>query len=518
MAMLEADTIVALRALSGTAINKYAAVRGKGVIADGNAGLFAWDPVSVANDDGRAVIRPTAIAVASPGRWVMADKSWRDSIYFAEEFGVAPGNTAAANTTAINAMDDALSTLSFSDGFWRTVVFPAGIIRHDGTLQKRNYVNWIGQGRDATQLLYTGTTGTAVAVKGTGVVGDKNERRKVKIAEMKVSGSTGNTAVGIETAWVVRAFEFLENVTIIGFGGHGLLIGQSTFDSSFKGVEIIACGTAPALGAAGLARVTVAAGIAALTFHDLKVEASGSALSVGGGIGWGSSTAATNKTEGLWFTGLLRVQNNLGASESFVANTSSLGFQDVYVESDNLAKIGLSFEDSNISINGMARFGGSAANTIAIKLNSNCEAYLSNYPVISPSNYALDFSLNNTSFLVAPPSRQGLPHRTSRDASSELQINGKTHGVFDGSPVTGFVSGSNYTVTRTAVGQYALVFKKPLPNASYTVVGNAQKSDNSAFYMFGFANRTANSVSLAVTNFAGAFTDANRVSFDVIPA
>jgi hypothetical protein len=499
-------------------------------IGDSNGAVYWWNKNELLVDDGVRVIKPSATLATDQGRWVLTNTMR----LLAERFGVVANdpNFAASNTTKINEMESMLSAFANQDGVWRTVIFPEGNIYHNATLVKKNSVNWIGQGRDATRFVYTGTTGTALEIKGT----SDADRRKVRIAEMSISGTAGNTAVGIETAYVIRAFECLDNVTIIGFGGHGLLIGDNCFDSTFKGLEILACGTAASLNAAGVARKTTAPAIAAITFQDLKIEACGAVTPVGtaGGILWGSSP--TNKTGGLWFTGLLRIQNNRGVAQCFIANVDALGFQDVYVESDlgtTSAKTGLSFEDCRVAISGMTRFGGNESNLTAFKLNTQIissvnypsELYLASAPVVSTSNWTNDFTLNGPasggSFVIAPPANNGLPYRISKDANSDVLVNGRTHGVFDGlASVPGFVSGTNYAVSRigAGAGQYLVTFKKPMPNANYTVVGNAQKSDNSAFYSFGYFNRTTTSVSIAVATAAGALTNANRVSFEIMQA
>ncbi len=499
-------------------------------VGDSNGGVFRWNKNETQTDDGQSVIKPNAIISTNPGRWILNNTTR----FLAERFGIVANdlNAAGSNTIKINAMDSLLSALTNQVGSWRTVVFPEGNIYHNGTLIKKDGVNWIGQGRDATRLIYTAATGNALELKGTST----SDRRKVRIAEISLIGSTGNSATGIEAAYVIRAFECLDNVTINGFGGYGLLIGDSCFDSTFKGLEILGCGTASGLNAAGLARKTTAAGVASITFQDLKVEACGAVTPIGtaGGILWGSST--TNRTGGLWFTGLLRVQNNRGTAQCFFSNVDAMGFQEVYVESDSgntSAKTGLSFEDCRATISGMARFGGNEANLTAFKLNTQTvsstnfpsELYLANPPVVSNSNWANDFTLNGPQnagcFVIVPPARNALPYRVSKDINSDLLINGRTHGVFDGLSTTpSFVSGSNYVITRigSGAGQYLVTFKKPMPNANYTAVGNAQKSDNTAFYSMGYFNRTATSVSIVVSTAAGTLTNANRVSFEIMEA
>jgi hypothetical protein len=158
-------------------------------------------------------------------------------------------------------------------------------------------------------------------------------------------------------------------------------------------------------------------------------------------------------------------------------------------------------------------------------VNYPSELYLASAPVVSTSNWTNDFTVNGPasggSFVIVPPANNGLPYRISKDANSDVLINGRTHGVFDGlASVPSFVSGTNYAVSRigAGAGQYLVTFKKPMPNANYTVVGNAQKSDNSAFYGFGYFNRTTTSVSIAVATAAGALTNANRVSFEIMQA
>ena len=66
-----ANTIANLRQLAGPSNvdGALAFVIGSSAVFDGIAAIYVWDCANVTGDNGGTFIRPTAIAVASPGRW-----------------------------------------------------------------------------------------------------------------------------------------------------------------------------------------------------------------------------------------------------------------------------------------------------------------------------------------------------------------------------------------------------------------------------------------------------------------
>jgi hypothetical protein len=389
------------------------------------------------------------------------------------EWGITAANSAAVNATQIQAMEDQLSFDANNDGVWRTVRFPRGVIQFSASIIKHNYVNWVGCGVDSTKLRFTGNNGAALAISGTRGNGAsppvQAPNARLSIANLTLE-STGTSAKGITITRAARAFELLSNIQIFGFKDSGLSIGNDVSDCSFRDLEIVSCGTGVA-GGSGLKREATAIVTAALTFENLKVEGCGQNVAGGrGGIDW-----ASGFTGGLYFTGMTRIQSNFGDFEAFIAGTNvfpagvdALSFDDLYIETRNGNRDGLRLTFCQAAITGKARFGGTS-NQKAIVL-SNTDLWIATHPTVT-NTYVSSVDLKSGSFLFRPTPITQYPLIITKDTSSEDMVNVWPHGIFDGKTggTATFVSGRNYTVTRSALGSYNVLFKRALPNALYTV-------------------------------------------------
>jgi hypothetical protein len=442
----------------------------------------------------------------------------------------ASGGTGATNASNLQNLENALSR-SGSQGVWQTIQFPQGTIPLSAGITKRNFVNWVGCGTDATIFDFSIASGTALSIDGstfnTGPIASSLARFSISKLTLKASAS-GNTAKGVVVLRATRAFNLLEDVQIQFFGDSGLTIGNNVAadtvsDCRFAQVEIVSCGNTVA-NASGLKREPTAGAQAALTFENLKVEGCGKSGTGGrGGIDWSGSNAA-----GLWFTGVTRIQNNFGDFEASFSGTGAypntldtVSFDDLYIETDNGDRDGLRFNFCQVAISGKARIGrggpSTASGTVSGIVMTNSDLWLATHPTI-PDTYKVDVDLRSSSFLFRPVSLTRFPLRVIKDATSEDMIDGWPNGIFDGKTGTGdtVLSGRNFTVTRSATGVYAIAFKRslpstvnsnvqnppiPIPNNNYTVTAVA--SDGSTPLLCVISNQTPTGFSIRTFKVAG---------------
>ncbi len=305
-------------------------------------------------------------------------------------------------------------------------------------------------------------------------------------------------------------------------------------DCRFAQLEIVSCGN-NVLTASGLKQEPSAGPQAALTFENLKVEGCGKTnvtSGARGGIDWSGSSAA-----GLWFTGVTRIQNNFGDFEASFSGTGAypntldtVSFDDLYIETDNGVRDGLRLSFCQVAISGKARIsrGGppAASGTVSGIVMANSDLWLATHPTI-PDTYKADIDLKSSSFLFRPASLTRFPLRVIKDTSSEDMIDGWPNGVFDGKNGSGntVISGRNFTVTRTATGVYAIVFKRSLPstansnpngpalpNNNYTVT--AQASDTAIPKLCVVSAEAPTGFTLNVFNAGGSgASNADRIRF-----
>lgn len=133
-------TIAALRLLTVPASNVSALVRGYYANGDGGGGMFFWDALSTASDDGGSVILPTGYL--GTGRW---KRLITDGVYNVKHFG-AKGDNVQDDTTFIQATIDAVP----ADGgiCW----FPPGDYKTTAEILTKPNLMIRGSGKDGSVI------------------------------------------------------------------------------------------------------------------------------------------------------------------------------------------------------------------------------------------------------------------------------------------------------------------------------------------------------------------------------
>jgi hypothetical protein len=447
----------------------------------------------------------------------------------------------ANNSKFLQSMENQLATIANRQvapenaGVWFTVRLPRGTIEFDTPIKKRNNVNWVGIGTDATVLMFKGSSGTAVSIDGslpappasyasvstatnaidasTWAESNTITDARLTIADLSIKTPEGSTdtAKGVVITHAGRSFKMLDNVQIRNFGDSGLTLGppvsggglSSVSDCRFAEVEIVSCGKR-VLGGTGLKRNPAASAqaasdtLAAITFENLKIEGCGQDIATGrGGIDWDGPLGA-----GIWFTGMTRIQNNFGGAEAFIKGCDTVSFDNLYVESDNVASVsfpsrhGVVFENCQAALVGKARFGRGgpvpAPGSRAIILKGS-DLWMGVHPTISDSyggpatgtnaglgEIELQDANGKSSFIFRPTAITQFPLRVNQTGNGTDMINEWPNGSFDGSTTQpSGVTGRNFTVTRPTLGPlgtYNVTFKRalsPNPLSNYTVIVSA---------------------------------------------
>lgn len=133
-------------------------VLGHDAANDGGMRWVQWDANSVANDDNATVIRPNAIAVDAPGRWLVSF-SGPINVYW---FGAKADNS-TINTVAIQAAID----FAAAQPYGATVFFPRGIYLTDDRLFAKSNVKMVGE-QYRTSIIRTAVDNKSLLVTSTG--------------------------------------------------------------------------------------------------------------------------------------------------------------------------------------------------------------------------------------------------------------------------------------------------------------------------------------------------------------
>jgi hypothetical protein len=396
-----------------------------------------------------------------------------------------------------------------------SVYWPAGIYQHSGKIDKKSQVNWYGEERNTTILQYTAATGQQISAKGTASV-----RQSWSIRDMKfLATAAGNSTTALYTEWLIRAYEALVNVSIIGHGEFGILIGPNTQDSGFIGVDISNCGKNVANGT-GLRRDLAATGISRLLWERLSIEECGRADSTGGGVLWATPTAPTDQwgQDNVWFNNL-RIQQCEGNSMAYFGNSSAIGLGNIYVEGRDIVQPqnGITFNNCIVNLSGMSRWGGRGG--YAMRLENLTELHVSGRPVITTGYANGDAFLVTGSTLFREPTGFVSPTRIVTDpTSAEIASGEQASGIFTvAGTVATKVAGRNFTVTRSAAGVYVITFAKAAVNANYVVTVNASDASATPVPMRAAATgKAAGSFTIRTISQAGSAADAKTVEFSVV--
>jgi hypothetical protein len=431
------------------------------------------------------------------------------------DFGVV-GDGSTDNTSAINAMEVTLQSFANSTAHVHASVYwPAGVYNHSGTINKATQVNWYGEERNSSTVQFTAATGRQISA-----VGSNSIRQFWSIRDMKfLATAAGNTTTCLYAEWLVRAYEALVNVSIIGHGEFGILIGANTQDSGFISVDISNCGQNVANGT-GLKRDGTATGISRLVWERLGIEECGRADSTGGGILWATPTAPTDQwgQDNVWFNNL-RIQQCDGNSMAYFGNSSAIGLQNIYVEGRDIVQPqnGITFNNCIVNLSGMSRWGGRGG--YAMRLENLTELHVTGRPVISTGYANGDAFLTTGSTLFREPTGLVFPVRIVADATSAEIASGQHAGgiiTVSGTAVTK-LAGRNFTVVRTGAGVYTITFAKTAPNANFIVNVNASDASATPVPMRAAATgKAVGSFVIRTINQAGSAADAKTVEFSVV--
>jgi Pectate lyase superfamily protein len=447
---------------------------------------------------------------ATPGKmWARVRKP-----AIVSDFGIK-GDNFTDNTSLINAMEATLSAFATQSSMHASVYWPAGIYLHSGSINKKKQVNWYGEERNTSIVKYTAASGTQVSA-----IGADLDRQSWSIRDMKFqAGAAGNSAIGLYAEWLVRAYEALVNVSIIGHGGFGILIGPNTQDSGFLGVDISNCGKNVANGA-GLKRDAAATGISRLLWERLSIEECGRSDSTGGGILWATPTTPTDQwgQDNVWFNDL-RIQQCDGNAMAYFGNSSAIGLQNIYVEGRDIVQPqnGIVFNNCIVNLSGMSRWGGRGG--YAMRLENLTELHVSGRLVISTGYANGDAFLTTGSTFFREPTGLVFPVRITADATSAEIASGQHAGgiiTVTGTTATK-LAGRNFTVVRTGAGVYTITFAKAAPNVNYIVNVNASDASATPVPMRAAATgKAVGSFVIRTINQAGAAADAKTIEFSVV--
>jgi hypothetical protein len=104
--VIHAGTLAALRAQVSSglvALNLATCLH-----SAGNRALYRWATSSTATDDGMAVVKPTDISAANPGRWLLVDwvetaaEGFHGEVFFSVDLGASASATAYAEQVGNN--------------------------------------------------------------------------------------------------------------------------------------------------------------------------------------------------------------------------------------------------------------------------------------------------------------------------------------------------------------------------------------------------------------------------------
>jgi Pectate lyase superfamily protein len=453
---------------------------------------------------------------ATPGKmWARVRKP-----AIVSDFGIK-GDNSTDNTAAINAMETTLSTFATNSTMHASVYWPSGNYLHSSEISKRTQVNWYGEDRNTTVLTCTAASGTQMSAVGAVDAGGKVTARQFwSIRDMKFYASAAaNQTTGLYARELIRAYEALVNVSFIGHGSAGILIGQNTQDCGFIGVDISNCGKVAANGT-GLKRESAGTGISRLLWERLSIEECGIAASTGGGILWTTPTAPVDQwgQDNVWFNDL-RIQQCDGNSMAYFGNSSAIGLQNIYVEGRDIVQPqnGIVFNNCIVNLSGMSRWGGRGG--YAMRLENLTELHVAGRLVISTGYANGDAFLTTGSTCFREPTGFVSPVRITADATSAEIASGQHAGgiiTVTGTTATK-LAGRNFTVVRTGAGVYTITFSKAAPNVNYIVNVNASDASATPVPMRAAATgKAVGSFVIRTINQAGTAADAKTIEFSVV--
>lgn len=403
-----------------------------------------------------------------------AGKMWalpkRDPNFY--DFGLL-GDNATDNADSFNDMMAKLKAMEIAriEARAGTYLFSKQIDLNDDT-------EIIGGGRLQTILRCTAAAGTMInwigSNDGSGDAdGDSllsEARKRGGLRELTLDASTaGNSLIGIETAYLIRAFSALENVSLRGFGKYGLSIGRDTFDIDMRNVEIEQCGNNAAFNGSGLFCPSGIPDLAAIRASGLKIEACGSVSSTGGGILWADGPTTTTAN---LILDKLRIQGNIGSYEAYFDGVNDLALTSDYGEGQGVgyAQNQFYFKDSKVRLGGY--FGGSGTGYI-VSLE-NAELSIPAHLTATDQYAAGDIHLDATSVLHRPAEEHfELPLRLVIEAGAKVMPDRVVRGLFAGNaapPEAPAVDSGQFTINHSATGIYEATYARPfLSNGNRTV-------------------------------------------------
>lgn len=157
-------------------------------------------------------------------------RGWR---LYAPEFGFATGNTAAANSTAMNVMVT-LANLGPVE-----IVIPAGTYNVNTTTVTQNYVTIRGAGMFATILNYQGSSAGASAFYFQGADGARTQN--CNISDLQIYNSGNSDSIGVR--YFGGTHHWLHRVNLTGFRRHAIK-GGNFADSWVHDCTFDFCGSA----------------------------------------------------------------------------------------------------------------------------------------------------------------------------------------------------------------------------------------------------------------------------------
>lgn len=199
------DTIAALRATAAptAASSTLVLVKHYSTAGDGGGGEFYWDSASTATDNGGTIIKPTAVAVGDPGRWMRVYSGSSDVRWFG-----ARGDGVADDSAAIQAAIGVAATNKVRD-----VLLGASHILSTSIDVPYSNINLVGRGADrshdvglqgaqaGTTLTWTGSSGTNAVITFRSPEGASNQKMVgggIKNVYINVGGNA-NYAIEIKS-------------------------------------------------------------------------------------------------------------------------------------------------------------------------------------------------------------------------------------------------------------------------------------------------------------------------------
>lgn len=231
-----------------------------------------------------------------------------------KDFG-AVGDDTTDDTAFIQAAEDACALSGNS------LYFPAGTYRCNSGITKKS-VNWVGAGKYKTKLAYRGNS-TFINATGT-----SPSRKLFTISDMELNGTNaGAAAVGITLGWNQRSTP-LVRVHIYNFGHYGIHFNDENWIVDFYDVEVDTCGGQTTNSSGIFKNSSIDASTwNAISFHNLTVEACGSASSDAGGV----RLPTDNANRGLYFYSPC-IEGNFGTAEIYISNMADCQFHNLYME------------------------------------------------------------------------------------------------------------------------------------------------------------------------------------------